>query len=324
MKENVSTSIDQFIPEISNDNLCKFGVQEDPGKANNKPVEIEDVSYLRAAIDASSDRLFLSHLIGNAERGQIWTDIHGNQRLIVWVVAPGSVTYISKNKVYLQTLDGFKSDVGLPSIVAKAGRSAKGMVLLAEIELAFIKGAISSSSLVSFAILTGLSIIQFVLKNKKDFPKWNKGMEGVLHSHIILYLYAPTLHSVILRFVLKEIAKLLMYAPYKTASDEKAIAHIFGIITGTVSKQYLATSATILKSIIKLVLSITKEVSKPLPEVIEVNYSQPDKLVQSLRDLGVEISSNDARKIMDEYKTNPIAINLAFTRLVQGLELLSC
>ena len=265
-----------------------------------------------------SASLVIGDILGSAKRGDIWPDNKGNDRLIVFIDrGTSSVWFLMGTEGYSQSWEGFQGDVGVGNIQK---RTAAGMAVaqkLIETEMQFLQGFLGAIYAPMWIALTGKDIVVFIIKYRKDFPKWAAAGRLFLLGRKILKKHAPTLYNTLFDTAVWGFVKGL-----PSAADEIPVqdaAKIFGSITGGVSKIALRGTLTLIKGFLGALRKTITGSALPLPKARLKQYSKPLELYTQLRNLKTALKPETVEIIKREYQANPITVANALRYLVDGL-----
>lgn len=242
------------------------------------------------------------------------------------------VDSIAKNligKTYFQEADSFRGDMKTYPFY-EAGKRARPIKKLAEIELNLILGIASAASGFVLAAVMITSITQFVVENEKEFPKWIKLLKVLLIVDTTLKKHAPILHKKTRRFILKGILKgvtigavptsrNLPKAYYKKNIDAEHLAKLLGSIIGTIGKKEFTKRVSLGAVFWVIVQKAILDVLKAFPEAIKITIKQKKRLAQNLiqqfRKAGVKITETEAMQIIQEIRKKPKVIRKSIRQL---------
>lgn len=224
-----------------------------------------------------------------------------------------------KNRIYAQPTTGFIGDIrSYPA--TKAGLKALGMAKLAVLEVNLILGVVSAVSGVGFVVVLGTDILQFMINNKQNFPKWRGAISAVLRVRKRMKQLAPTLYDRVFDAALlaawRGVYATLGIAgkelpgniPDSAANDPKIVGRGLGAIVGKVGKNMLAQRLTVLSVIITLLLQIIMGALKAVPGAVKISVDKrkitAKEIIDSLKKVGVSIRNRDVQAILDEIEKN--------------------
>lgn len=236
-------------------------------------------------------------------------------------------------KTYYQEAADFKGDMRTYPF-HEAGKKARPIVKIAELELNLIMGIASAASGVVLAAVIATNITQFVVENEKEFPRWMNMLKVVFAVNNTIKKYAPTLHRKTISFLLKgllkgvkigtvPVASNLPAAYYRKKVDADNLAKLLGTIIGSIGKRALKKRISVGAIFWVIIQKVIIDVLKTFPGAVSITVGQKKKmaknLIQQFRKAGVKISEAEAMKIIKEIRRNPEIIKKNFKRLQNTL-----
>ena len=196
-------------------------------------------------------------------------------------------------------------ELSVPTVIASgaAGAYFYGRAMPKEAGLetatAFAEGVLTSSSFSVFILINGMTVAEFVIKNRDKLPNWILAGAGFLAARSYLKSNAPELYDLIFWFVLKEIA---LRVP--ESFGEKEAAKFLGILVGSLSKKAAATMLTTLKLILtvlqKALLQLPMATIKAVPITIKEYEEAALQLTNDFKDRGYDIDLKSAKTILKQ------------------------
>jgi hypothetical protein len=147
------------------------------------------------------------------EIGQVWQGISG-KRTIVGLQAGGLtpdrkgldafVLFMTESgQGYEERASAWDSDMWA-SVDHQVSKSLAPLAKMLDLEVAFLMGAISGTSMVGAVAMVGLSALQWYLQNKKKIPFWEDVITEAWHADKTLEQIAPTLEKKLFWAILKD------------------------------------------------------------------------------------------------------------------------
>jgi hypothetical protein len=193
------------------------------------------------------------------------------------------------------------------------------MARLAEIEMKLLMGVVAGSSGVGFAIVIGTEVLEFVVENRENFEKWKRQLQAALEVRAFLKRHAPTLYDKVFNAVLKQVWKGVK-GQLPDAVTAETVAFGVGVVLGSVGKAAAKGKFTTLGVLVVVLEQIVVRFSlNVLPEALKLTAAEYAQLAQEiigkLKEVGVEITDGDVRKIVEEVYKHPREIKEAFDKL---------
>ncbi len=263
-------------------------------------------------------------LIGKVEAGKIFLGFDGS-RLIYEVMQGAVVFQIVKgkpNKVgkfYAQSKIGFIDEIERYTL-SSAGKSAAGMVKLAEFEAVFLKALVAAVGAPGFILITGVDALQFWVVNKREIGLYKEAIITCLHVRRILKTYAPTLYKKIIEQALLQFAdKVAPNIPESAVSDPKVIAGFLGGLIGKIGMSAAKGKFTALGTVFAILSNVAVAAVKSVPGAAKLTFDKESKnIITEMRKAGINLSPNESDEVVKEVEKNPKQIEQALKQLNQA------
>jgi hypothetical protein len=254
--------------------------------------------------------------VGPIKRGMVFPTVAG-ERVVIGATSK-DVYFLLNGKFYSQSGVDFSEDA-YGEAFGLAGHRARGMVILGKIQMAFIMGLASAVSGVGFVAVMGTNIVRFFVET--DAVALVKRIAAIYAAYKALDAAAPTLTDKIFEWstagrILLEALKRVPGAMLEMSPED--IAKLLGGLVGKVGKQVVIEAVKSIKvagSAI-LVFLITELPTKAGKVLVEDHARAAKQLAIKLRSLGIAVTDEEARQIVEEIQRNPEKIKA----LLQGIK----
>lgn len=249
-----------------------------------------------------------------------------NSRFLLHIDSRNAVFQDSvTGRFYTQTKFGFAQDVSsITAIYTRSAQSAQGMVLLAEIEMEFLAGVLTSLpgvGQVSLA-LTVLRLGTHVFRRRGQI---SRALPLIHTSHRWLRQSAPNTYNYILRTLIVQIGTHI-----PSALDARAIARVAGILVGSLgtgalnaSVRLLRVFSTALRRALQAVPGQAISGATRQAQQAAQNLTQQAQLIQRHFQLqGLTVAATTAMEIAREYSRSPDLPN-QLNRFMSGVQILA-
>jgi hypothetical protein len=242
--------------------------------------------------------------------------------LTVIYVLTAATNPTQNNKIFIQSSSGFRGEVTTYPLV-EAGRRAAPMARLAQLEVQIMIGIFAACSGVGLAAVIGTDVLDFCLKNHDNFGKWSKAVGACLAVRTVLKRHAPTLYEKLIDAVLigagAGVTESLRNIPEAAANDPKVIGRFLGAVIGKLGKKAFSSRLSALSVIWVILSTLATKSLGALPRAVSLSLDERAKtaaaIIDELRRSGVILSSEDARKIVEEVAAQPQDIRASLEQL---------
>ena len=237
--------------------------------------------------------------IGTLSSPGLYRAIALPQNRFVLQVNPTSVVFQdnSTGRFYTQTLYGFEQDtVHIMALYTRAAHGAQGMVLLAEIEMEFLAGVLSSLPGVG-QVMLAITVLRMGSTIHRRWGQITMALNLLRRAHSWMMQYVPVTYRYILRNLIVQVGRHL-----PDAVDARAIARIAGILVGSLGTAALRAQV----SLIRIFLTALRRALNALPSQTGSGAGR------QVRQLGTHIG-RDAQRIMQHFQAQgwPVAMGTA-------------
>jgi hypothetical protein len=262
--------------------------------------------------------------------GGIWGALSSGQtvmasdgRRFIWSADSMTVVYSQQGKFYSQTAKGFAGEVRTAPMV-QAGRSARFMARVAEVEIKLLMGIVAGASGVGFAAVIGTEVLEFVVENRENFNKWNGQLQAVLKARSFLKIHTPVMYDKLFDAVLKQVYRDVK-GKLPDAVTPEIVAFGVGVIVGSVGKKVAAGRFSLLVVLFAVVEQLAVRFTlSVMPGALTLTKEQYAKLaeeiVRKVREAGVTLEESDAKRIIDEVQQHPKEVKQAFEMLKSAFQ----
>jgi len=278
--------------------------------------------------------------------GRVFTTTQG--RRLVLEANNNRVIYIlntqgrDNNKLYIQPASGFIADV-VHFPYEDAGRKLQPIKKLAEYEVQLLIGILSTTSWSAFSLVLGVDILEFSVKNKDNFPRWNRIIQACLSTRKDLIKYAPTLYDKLVYSTLLIAWEGTTYAGGKKGEISSAVINAAlddpkisgrgaGIILGKLGTSAADGRISVMSAIwtvlftasTKLITAIPSAIKSTTEGIKEASLSEKvdiaDKIISIIRKSDIKISKEDALTIADEVISNRKELTVSLKTLSEAFK----
>lgn len=263
-------------------------------------------------------------LIGKVEAGKIFLGFDGSR--MVYEVMQGAVVFLivkgkpdKVGKFYAQTKVGFIDETER-YVLSNAGKSAAGMVKLAEFEANLFKAMAAATGAPGFLLVTGVDALQFWVVHQKEIGLYKEAFIACLHVRRILKTYAPTLYEKIIEQVLFQFKdKVMQNIPESAARNPKIVAGFLGGLIGKIGMSAAKGKFTALGTVFAILSNVAAAAVKSAPGAGKITFDKEvSKITAEMRKAGVNISPGESEQIVKEVEKNPKQIEQALNLLNQA------
>jgi hypothetical protein len=257
-----------------------------------------DAARAVALVLPNSHAIIMPSVLGDVELrpGAIWS----RNRMIV-NVSPMTIYYTIDNRLYEWNTSQFIRDEWLNSL-SQGAKNAEGMVYLAKAEMALIVGF-----LVPWEIILGVGIAKtaiFYVEHKSDIHRGMQYSEKAISLILEIREKYPHLFNIFLRTALHD---LLLSLPSGVSSED--VAFFLGRVLRGVGGLPEATFGTVLRITGRVAAIVT---ATHLPAIAARAAARAAKkkaidLQRELAEVGVDVSQDEARAILQELLMDPNA-----------------
>ena len=232
-------------------------------------------------------------------RGDVYKTMDG-QRIVV--KAGYHMIFLMNGHYYMQDGRDFMEDVVMDAVIDGFQR-AKGMMRLAEVEMAFFMGlAGAAAGGAGFIAVTTVSVGKFLQKH--DIGKLAKQIAAFWIARAVLKKVAPTLYDKLFWGTMKLVLKRLPRSVNELSAED-----IAGLIGGIVGKLGINAVETTLKQVFTITVELIKFMITKLPVnaglLLVKDYTKlAQQFQEAFKRMKIHLSNRDAMKIVKEVYDN--------------------
>jgi len=299
--------------DLNMSNRMEVAMSGDPVLIHNPQVVIPRLNQ--------RTELFLGGIWGSVKAGQ--TVMASDGYRFIWSADSMTVVYSLKGKFYAQNSTGFINEVRTAPFVEGA-RRASFMATVAEAEMKLLMGVVAGSSTAGFVLVIGSEVAEFVVENRENFATWQRQLKAVLEARNFLKTHAPTIYDKLFNTVLHQVCKDTR-AKLPDAITADTVAFGVGVILGSVGKKIakgkFSMFALIFVIVEQLAIRFVLNVAPTALKLTTHDYeTMAREIVRRANEAGVNISTLDANKILDEARQHPKEIKRAYDLLKEAFE----
>ncbi|MCK6547508.1 peptidoglycan-binding protein [Myxococcota bacterium] len=287
-------------------------IPEDPN--TKSPV---DDAFLAEAASWNDGPIRISGY-GELGRGDVVLDVEGHRRLILAYEAPFVVFITEDNLGWVQRYEGFDLDVRFAPI-ALGGQQSLPAKRLLEVEMQLLLGMLAGSSIVGFALVNGVALIDFVIIHARDFGRWADEAQRLKDARDELKRTAPALYDALVETALGELWQRM---PESITADR--VAYFTGQLVALLWTRSFAGVADVAKGI---GITLARTILPTIGTAVDAGHavakdleSASAEVIAAFRAQGVELTEDDARRIVEEYRAHPDKIAEALDAMGRALE----
>lgn len=285
--------------------------------AKHAPIELtqEKLSKLIPLFQPGS-AMTIGGIWGQAKGGMVFRCLDGDRLILhtdpVWTYyLITSQGLLNNGKAFQQFSKGFIDDVRTYAPII-AGKRATGMAILMEFEMNLLMGLACGASGIAWLVIKGTDLARWALENREKFGLWWKALKACRRARRALKSHAPTLYDnlfdgALLGLWLGTRRTIGGAMADEMTDDPRASGLIIGETLGALGEKAFARKLSVLGTVWTLLLSVAVHALRSVPLALSRGVDprfDPEGLIRSLRELGVEVTHAEALKIFAEVAAN--------------------
>ncbi|GAB1262188.1 hypothetical protein [Aurantivibrio plasticivorans] len=259
-----------------------------------------------------------------------------NSRVIYVIVSQGA----DLNKVFSQPARGYINDV-VTYPFEEAGRNLQTTKKIAEYEVQFLIGMMSTTGWLAFIAVLSTDVLHFCVKNSGNFSYWKQAFQASLKANADLKQYAPMLrkkllHSAFLaalegtNFAVSEAGDFTGNLAEAAINDPNIAGRGAGIIAGKITPSLLEGRLTALSACWTILATVATKAASAIPGALagvaedvsklplEDKAALARELVAAIRQSDIHLSESEAQTIVDEVTDHPLELAKVLKDLKEG------